>query len=959
MPIIQNSTEQPLEPNPSHDASTGTGNTLPDIVLGGVTTHNLKHITVRIPRNRFVVLTGLSGSGKSSLAFDTLYAEGHRRYVESLSAYVRQFLERMPKPEIETVEGIAPAIAIEQKAIPKNPRSTVGTVSEIYDYLRLLYARIGKIYSRDTNELVLKHTPEDVSLQARFFDNGTRFYVGYPFPCHHDVQHHDCSVSEEMKNLLQKGFFRLLRDEVVLDISDADVRAEVEAMDRKELMGLLVLVDRFVAKQDEKVYGRVAQAAESCFIESGGNAVIRVAGGKEYRFSDRLEMNGVVYQDPSPQLFAFNSPIGACSACQGFGRIAGIDEDAVVPDKSLSLAEGAITCWNSEKYSWYIKQLLRIAPQVGIPVDVPYEKLGHVHREMIWKGIPDRDFKGLWPFFEDIEKDAGYKVHYRVFLSRYRGYATCSECEGSRLNSDARMVRVSGKNIGEVTRMNIGDAQDFFASLDISPFDRTVADAILKEITKRLGYMLDVGLDYLTLDRLTHTLSGGEFQRINLSTSLGSPLVGAVYILDEPSIGLHQSDSARLIALLRRLRDLGNTVVVVEHDREIIEAADEVIDLGPRAGRLGGEIVFHGPPAAMATAERSLTADYIYGRRHIEVPATRRKPDFSSCIEITGAMQNNLRNIDVKFPLGVMTCITGVSGSGKSTLVNDILKLGIVREKEGSREKVGTHRAISGTELIDAVEHVDQSPIGKSSRSNPATYLKLFDDIRQLFASTRDARDRGWKPGYFSFNIPGGRCEACAGEGSVKIEMQFLADIEAVCEECGGKRYKQSTLEVKYRGLSIDEVLDLTVQEALDFFKSEKAIQRKLQVLQEVGLEYIRLGQSSSTLSGGEAQRLKLAHFISRADVCNTLFIFDEPTTGLHFDDIAKLVQCFEKLMAQNNSLVIIEHNPDIIKQADWVIDLGPGAGIRGGDVVAVGTPEEICQCEASITGRHLKPYLE
>jgi excinuclease ABC subunit A len=959
MPNIQNSSEQPLEPNPSHDANTGTGNTLPDIVLGGVTTHNLKHITVRIPRNRFVVLTGLSGSGKSSLAFDTLYAEGHRRYVESLSAYVRQFLERMPKPEIETVEGIAPAIAIEQKAIPKNPRSTVGTVSEIYDYLRLLYARIGKIYSRDTNELVLKHTPEDVSLQARFFDNGTRFYVGYPFPCHHDVQHHDCSVAEEMKNLLQKGFFRLLRDEVVLDISDAAVRAEVEAMDRKELMELLVLVDRFVAKHDEKVYGRVAQAAESCFIESGGNAVIRVAGGKEYRFSDRLEMNGVVYQDPSPQLFAFNSPIGACSVCQGFGRIAGIDEDAVVPDKSLSLAEGAITCWNSEKYSWYLKQLLRIASQVGIPIDVPYEKLGHVHREMIWKGIPERDFKGLWPFFEDIEKDAGYKVHYRVFLSRYRGYATCSECEGSRLNADARMVRVSGKNIGEVTRMNIADAQAFFASLDISPFDRTVADAILKEIMKRLGYMLDVGLDYLTLDRLTHTLSGGEFQRINLSTSLGSPLVGAVYILDEPSIGLHQSDSARLVALLRRLRDLGNTVVVVEHDREIIEAADEVIDLGPRAGRLGGEIVFHGPPAAMATAEGSLTADYMYGRRHIEVPATRRKPDFSSCIEITGAMQNNLRNIDVKFPLGVMTCVTGVSGSGKSTLVNDILKLGIVREKEGSREKVGTHRAISGTELIDAVEHVDQSPIGKSSRSNPATYLKLFDDIRQLFASTRDARDRGWKPGYFSFNIPGGRCEACAGEGSVKIEMQFLADIEAVCEECGGKRYKQSTLEVKYRGLSIDEVLDLTVQEALDFFKSEKSIQRKLQVLQEVGLDYIRLGQSSSTLSGGEAQRLKLAHFISRADVVNTLFIFDEPTTGLHFDDIAKLVQCFEKLMAQHNSLVIIEHNPDIIKQADWIIDLGPGAGIRGGDVVAVGTPEEICQCEASITGQHLKPYLE
>ncbi len=955
---MQHRNDLPLTVNSAENSARNPG-ALPDIVLGGVTTHNLKNVTVRIPRNRFVVLTGLSGSGKSSLAFDTLYAEGHRRYVESLSAYVRQFLERIPKPEIETVEGIAPAIAIEQKSIPKNPRSTVGTVSEIYDYLRLLYARIGKIYSRDTSELVLKHTPEDVGLQARFFEDGTRFFVGYPFPCHHDSSHHDCSASEELKNLLQKGFFRLLRDDVVLDISDAAARAEVEGMERKSLKNLLVLVDRFVAKQDERVYGRVAQAAETCFAESGGNAVIRLAGGKDFIFSDRLELNGTVYQEPSPQLFAFNSPIGACSVCQGFGRIAGIDEDAVVPDKSRSLAEGAILCWNSEKYSWYLKQLLSIAPDVGIPVEVPYEKLGYLHKEMIWKGIPEKKYKGLRPFFADIEKDAGYKVHYRVFLSRYRGYATCPECEGSRLNEDARLVRVSGKNIGEVTRMTIADAHAFFTNLEISSFDRSVADSVLQEITKRLGYLLDVGLDYLTLDRLTHTLSGGEFQRINLSTSLGSPLVGAIYILDEPSIGLHQSDSARLVALLKRLRDLGNTVVVVEHDREIIEAADEVIDLGPRAGRLGGEIVFHGPPADMAQATGSLTADYVTGRKRIPVPEERRKPDFSSCIEITGAMQNNLRNIDVAFPLGVMTCVTGVSGSGKSTLVNDILKLGIIKEKDGAREKVGTHRTMTGIELVESVEHVDQSPIGKSSRSNPATYLKLFDDIRQLFASTRDARDRGWKPGYFSFNIPGGRCEACAGEGSVKIEMQFLADIEAVCEECSGKRYKPATLDVKYRGLSIAEVLDLTVSEAREFFSADKVIQKKLSVLEEVGLEYIRLGQSSSTLSGGEAQRLKLAYFISRADISNTLFIFDEPTTGLHFDDILKLVKCFEKLLEQDNSLVIIEHNPDIIKQADWVIDLGPGAGVRGGEVVAVGTPEDICANEASLTGKHLRPYLE
>jgi excinuclease ABC subunit A len=936
----------------------GNGSSLPDIVLGGITTHNLKNISLRIPRNRFVVLTGVSGSGKSSLAFDTLYAEGHRRYVESLSAYVRQFLERIPKPPIELVEGIAPAIAIEQKAIPKNPRSTVGTVSEVYDYLRLLYARIGKIYSRDTNELVLKHTPEDVSLQVRFFEPGARVSVGFPFPCHHDRKQHDCSVREELKNLLQKGFFRLLKGDAVIDISSDEVRLQVERMGRSELNALLVLVDRVVVKQDEKVYGRVAQAAETCFGESDGRALIRVSGGKEYRFSDKLELNGIFYQEPSPQLFAFNSPIGACTNCQGFGRIPGIDEDAVVPNRSLSLAEGAISCWTSDKYSWYWKQLLRVAEQVGIPVGLPYEKLAHVHREMIWRGLPERNYKGLWPFFSEIEKDAGYKVHYRVFLSRYRGYATCPACEGSCLNPDARLVKVSGKHIGEVTRMNIADAHEFFLNLDISSFDRKVADAVLQEIVKRLAYMLEVGLDYLTLDRLTHTLSGGEFQRINLSTSLGSPLVGAIYILDEPSIGLHQSDSARLVALLKKLRDLGNTVVVVEHDREIIEAADQVIDLGPNAGTQGGEVVFQGPPAAMEGVSNSLTADYLSGRKLIPVPAARRTADLSSCIRIGGAMQNNLRNIDVRFPLGVMTCVTGVSGSGKSTLVNDILMKGIVREKEGSREKVGTHRSIEGIDLIDHVEHVDQSPIGKSSRSNPATYLKIFDEIRQLFASTREARLWGWKPGYFSFNIPGGRCETCAGEGSVRIEMQFLADIEAVCEECNGKRYKPETLDVKYQGKSIDDVLDLTVREALGFFASVRSVHRKLQVLDEVGLDYIRLGQSSSTLSGGEAQRLKLAHFISRADVVNTLFIFDEPTTGLHFDDIAKLIRCFEKLLAQNNTLVIIEHNPDIIKQADWIIDLGPGAGIRGGEVVAEGTPEELCLVKSSLTARHLRAYL-
>jgi excinuclease ABC subunit A len=939
----------------SADAETS----LPDIVLKGINTHNLSNITVCIPRNRFVVLTGVSGSGKSSLAFDTLYAEGHRRYVESLSAYVRQFLERMPRPDIDSVEGIAPAIAIEQKPIPKNPRSTVGTVSEIYDYLRLLYARIGKIYSRDTNELVLKHTPDDVSLQAGFFEEGTKFYVGYLFPSHEDNGHHLCPVEDEIANLLKKGFFRVVAGDEILDLNHEQECRRLLDMTKAERAALLVLVDRFIAKNDEKVYSRVSQAAESCFNESGGYAALKVVGGKTYLFSDRLELNGIEYQEPSPQLFAFNSPIGACTTCQGFGRIAGIDEDIVVPDKSLSLEEGAIACWNSEKYRWNLRQLLTIAPSLGIPLDVPYEKLSHLHKEIIWKGLGDERFKGIRPFFAEIEKESGYKMHFRVFLSRYRGYAVCPDCEGSRLNPDARLVRVSGRHIGEVTRMNIADASDFFKNLDISPFDRKVAEAILQEIIKRLGYLLDVGLNYLTLDRLTHTLSGGEFQRINLSTSLGSPLVGAIYILDEPSIGLHQSDSVRLITLLRRLRDLGNTVVVVEHDREIIEAADEVIDLGPYAGRLGGDVVFHGSIAEMKQSGKSLTADYLNGTKCIPVPKVRRTPDFTSCIEITGAMQNNLKNIDVRFPLSVMTCVTGVSGSGKSTLVNDILNKGILKEKVGLKEQVGTHRSISGAWMVDKVEHVDQSPIGKSSRSNPVTYLKIFDDIRTLFSQTKEARTRGWKAGYFSFNIPGGRCETCAGEGSVHIEMQFLADIEAVCEDCGGLRYKPETLEIQYKGYSIAGVLDMTVEEAIGFFSAEKAIAKKLMVLDEVGLGYIRLGQSSSTLSGGEAQRLKLASFIARADVEHTLFIFDEPTTGLHFEDINKLIRCFEKLLEQNNTLVIIEHNPDIIMQADWIIDLGPGAGDKGGSIVAEGTPEEIAQMDHSITGRYLKPAHE
>ncbi|MBC8042490.1 MAG: excinuclease ABC subunit UvrA [Rhizobacter sp.] len=951
-----------------------------DIFIKGARTHNLKNIDVLIPRNELIVVTGVSGSGKSSLAFDTLYAEGHRRYVESLSSYIRQFLERMPKPDIDYITGVAPAIAIEQKTISKNPRSTVGTVTEIYDYLRLLFARVGKTYSSDTNELVLKESPEDALTQLKLFENGTKIFIAFPFPHHtkggeDGKKQKESTLAEELQNLKQKGFLRILCDDEVLDLSNAADEKTLLALPKKSLSELLVLIDRLVLKHTDELYGRIIEAVETAFGESGGYCAIKVitnAQQKLLRFSDKFELNGIEYETPSPQMFAFNSPVGACTVCQGFGRVAGVDEDLVVPNRALSIRDGAVACWNSDKHSRNLRDLIRIAPKYKIPIDVPYSKLPAATRKLIWDGLPKEGFAGITLFFKEVEREGQYKMHYRVLLNRYRGYSVCPNCGGSRLRKDALYVKVGGKTIFDIVQMTIGEAHLFLRDLEISRFDKEVATTILTELTRRLGYLVEVGLEYLSLNRPSQTLSGGESQRINLATSLGSSLVGSMYILDEPSIGLHQRDSARLIEILRKLRNLGNTVLVVEHDREIMEAADTIIDLGPAAGRLGGHLIFHGTYKELLEQPKSLTAKYLRDKHAIPVPPQRREVNLEKAIAISGAMENNLKNIDTRFPLGVMTCVTGVSGSGKSTLVNDILYLGLQKQKVGTAEKVGTHQSLSGASLVDKVELIDQSPIGRTSRSNPATYLKLFDDVRILFSQTQLAKMKGWDAGHFSFNIPGGRCETCAGEGIIRVEMQFLADIETVCETCRGKRYQTETLEATYKSKSIADVLEMTIDEAVDFFKDEstapksvlKSAVKKLKVLQEVGLGYLQLGQSGSTLSGGEAQRLKLAFHIAASDTTqgaatNSLFIFDEPTTGLHFDDILKLIKCFNRLIGLGNTLVIIEHNLDVIKQADWIIDLGPEAGDRGGEIIAEGTPEDVAKAEGSYTATYLKEYLQ
>ena len=916
------------------------------IVVKGARVHNLKNIDVEIPRNKLTVVTGVSGSGKSSLAFDTIYAEGQRRYVESLSSYARQFLERMDKPDVDHMHGISPAMAIQQKTTGSNPRSTVGTSTEIYDYVRLLFARIGKTISPVTGKVVKKDNPGSIINELfEQFDEKTRFYVLFPLQMRDGRK-----PAEQFDVLKEKGLTRLLNvdDESILDLT-----RDVFDPEKIKPKNYRVLVDRLAIKKDDATRSRIAESIETAFREGNGYCRIKVRDGEELAYSERFEEDGVEYLEPSPQMFSFNNPYGACDSCEGFGKVSGIDEDLVIPDHDKSIRAGAVAPFDSPKFSSYLRDFVRVAAKEQIPIDVPYSTLSKEAKRILWKGKDG--YAGIYGFFEDV-KSQFYKVHMRVLYSRYRGYSRCPECEGYRVRRDALFVKIGGLHIGEVTEMTIGYAREFFDNLEITEFEKSVAGQILYEIRKRLKYLDEVGLDYLTLDRLTNTLSGGESQRISLANSLGSSLIGSLYVLDEPTIGLHPRDNDRLITILKSLRDIGNTVLIVEHDPEMMKAADNIIDIGPFAGTYGGEIVFTGPYPELLDAN-TLTGKYLSGRMSISVPKKRRKGNGKSLL-VEGASEHNLKNIDVEFPLGKLVCVTGVSGSGKSTLVHDTLFASIQKKIGTWKEKVGRNRGVSGIRNIEAVEMVDQSPIGRSTRSNPATYTKAFDGIRDLFANTRQSKIMGYTPGHFSFNVPGGRCEACQGEGVQKIEMQFMADIELVCEECGGTRFRKDVLQVKYRGQSIHDVLEMNISDAIEFFVDEAAIIKKLQPMEDVGLGYLRLGQSATTLSGGEAQRVKLAKFLSKTNTEQTLYFFDEPTTGLHFEDIAKLLKSFNELVDNGHSVIIIEHNLDVMKSADWIIDVGPEGGFRGGQIVATGTPEDIAMVEKSHTGRFLKEVL-
>jgi excinuclease ABC subunit A len=912
------------------------------IVVKGARQHNLKNISLEIPRNKLVVFTGVSGSGKSSLVFDTIYAEGQRRYVESLSSYARQFLERMNKPEVDFIFGISPAVAIEQKTGARNPRSTVGTSTEIYDYLRLFYARIGKTICFSCGKVVKKDTVATVSEWLEEQNEEDKYYLGFPIHSHEGR-----TVKEEMDLLRKKGFFRIFVKDKLVDLNETKTLP-------KSKQEIIIILDRFKIKKG-KARETLAESIEAAFKEGEGRlAIINADTNLIKKFTKFYECCGIRYEEPEPRFFSFNNPFGACPVCQGFGKTMGYEMDLIVPNPNLTLMEGAIAPWRTVKHSKYLRDLIRNNNN-RIPLNVPFKELSSEQVSFIKEGF--KGFDGINGFFKHLETKT-YKMGIRILLSKYRGYTTCSACRGSRLRREALQVQIDEKSIHDVVLMSIERALIFFKLLSLSDYDKSIGQRIYEEIVKRLTFLNDVGLGYLTLDRLSSTLSGGETQRINLATSLGSALMGTLYVLDEPSIGLHPRDNAKLIKILKSLRDLGNTVLVVEHDPEMMKESDLIFDMGPRAGINGGEIVAFGTYDEIIQNEKSLTGKYLSGKVSIPIPAKRNTKETES-IKIFGARENNLKNIFVEFPLKKFVVVTGVSGSGKSTLVHDILYGGIVKMNGGNPPKLGKYDSIEGSRYIDEIEIVDQSPIGKSPRSNPISYVKGYELIRELFAGTPQARSRGYKPGYFSFNVTGGRCETCQGEGVITIEMQFLADLHLECDDCKGTRFKKETREITYRGKNIVDVLNMTVDEAIDFFENNNKIVSILQVLSDVGLGYIKLGQPSTTLSGGEAQRVKLAlHLSQQKKNQHTLFIFDEPTTGLHFDDIGKLLKCFQMLIQNNNSVVIIEHNLEIIKCADHVIDLGPEAGEKGGEVVAVGTPEEIAKNERSHTGKFLKKYL-